>query len=175
MKTMIITMIFIVLLSAEGISQIKLERTVASKYKLIQMDDGANRYVEYNVEKKTIYIYNLDHTLWRSIHLLIPKNHHLDDVKLVSQNVFNKDDLVEVVYSCVEYIVPENNEDPAVDFDRVKFTLNITNEIGKTLLRVEDSNEMEIVRSTDISNLLVYRYIDDGFGGDNQTLIYQLP
>ncbi|WP_421917887.1 hypothetical protein [Marinifilum sp.] len=175
MKTMIVTMIFLLILNIDGISQIKLEGTVNSKYKSIQMDDGTFRYAKYNGEKEAIYIYNLDNTIWRTINLPLPKNHHLDEVKLISQKVFNKDDLVEIVYSCVEHTVPDNYEDPTVDFGQVKFTLNIINEMGESLLRVEDSNEMEIVKSKGGTKLLVYKHIGESFSGEDQTLIYNLP
>lgn len=175
MKAIIVIIMCMLFLSTKGISQIKFEGSVKSKYKSIQLDDGSFKYAKYNNKEQSIYIYNLDNSVWRTVKLPLPKNHHLDEIKLISQKTFNKDDDVEIVYSCVEYTVPDDYEDPTVGFAKVNFTLNIITQDGSSLLKIENSNEIEIVKSNGLTKMLVYKHVGSGFNGDDQTLIYNLP
>jgi hypothetical protein len=49
-------------------------------------------------------IYDLNHTLWKTISIPLPSNYYLYDVKFVTQNLFNSDTFIEVWYSAYEFL-----------------------------------------------------------------------
>ena len=173
MKTIYIHITFLLLFSSTLFAQIKYEGTIDARYKTMQLDDGSFKYLKYNKKLQEVIIFNLDNTLWRTVKLPLPKNHYLDEIKLVSLHTFNNDELVELVYSCVEYD-SRNSEDPDDDIVIVNFTLNIINEKGDLILKVPDSNEMEIIPSSNQTKLLIYKHIGQGFDSKDETLIYSL-
>tara|TARA_R110001583_G_scaffold8896_1_gene41944 strand:- start:28547 stop:29074 length:528 start_codon:yes stop_codon:yes gene_type:complete len=175
MKATAIIVLLVLFFCFTGFSQIKYEGKIDSKYKSIKLEDGSFMYVKYDKKNQTVFIYNLDNTLWKEVKLPIPKNHLLDEVKYISKKTFNKDDQVELVYSCVEYTVPDNYEDPTEGFVKINFTLNVISESGESLLRVENSNEMEIIETDGVIKMLVYKHISQGFDTSDETLIYNLP
>lgn len=59
---------------------------------------GYKYYVVDSVDINVLKLYNLDHTLWKSINLIIPSNYELHYIYNVSETLFNSDNLVEVAY-----------------------------------------------------------------------------
>ncbi|BAX82419.1 hypothetical protein [Labilibaculum antarcticum] len=175
MKINTLLTILLLFIATVGYTQIKYEAKIDSKYKSIQLDDGSFKYVKYDKKKQTIFIYNIDNTLWKTVMLPLPKNHLLDEVKLISQTTFNKDEKVEVVYSCLEFTVPDNFEDPNVDYSKVNFTLNVITETGESLLKVDNSNMMEIIHTKGQTKMLIYKHVGESFNNNDETLIYNLP
>ncbi len=174
MKTFFTLISFIFLFSSSLFGQIEYEGTIDAKYKTMKLDDGSFKYLKYNHKHQEVILFDLENTVWRTVKLPLPKNHHLDEIKSVSVHTFNNDKLVELVYSCVEYDM-QNSEDPDEDFVNLRFTLNIINEKGELILKVPDSNEMEIIGTNNQSKLLVYKHIGQGFDSKDETLIYSLP
>lgn len=175
MKANVLIAVLMLCMSTIGFSQINYEGKIDSKYKSIQLDDGSYKYVKYDKKEQVISIYNLDNTIWRTVRLPLPKNHFLDEIKLISQTTFNKDEKVELVYSCVEYLAPENYEDPSEPFVSINFTLNVISETGESLLKVDNSNEMEIIHAKGQNKMLIYKHVGGSFNNNDETLIYNLP
>ncbi|MDA3952868.1 MAG: hypothetical protein PF485_04420 [Bacteroidales bacterium] len=175
MKTKIIIIIIFSIISSFGYAQLNYEGIVDSKYKSVQLEDGQFKYLNYNKKSQELKIYNLDNTLWKTVKLPLPKHHVLDEIKYISQSTFNKDELIEVVYSCVVYSNNSDYEDPFEPFVNISFTLNIINERGESILKVEDSNDMEIIDSEGQKKLLIYKHIGKDFNAHSQTIIYSLP
>ncbi|MBL4561359.1 MAG: hypothetical protein JKX79_10290 [Labilibaculum sp.] len=175
MKANILITILLLFMSTIGFTQIEYEGKIDSKYKSIKMDNGSIKYVKYDKKNQTIFIYNIDNSLWKSVKLPLPENHFLDEIKLISQITFNKDEKVELVYSCVEYLAPENYEDPSQSFVNINFTLNVITETGESLLKVDSSNEMEIIHTKGQTKMLIYKHVGESFNNNDETLIYNLP
>ncbi len=57
------------------------------------MDDWANQ----------CRIYNTDHSLWKTINLLVPPGQYLYDIKYVSEGLFTSDDALSLLYIYYEY------------------------------------------------------------------------
>ena len=175
MKTKILIIIIFLIISSFGYAQLNYEGIVDSRYKSVQLEDGQFKYLKYNKKSQELLIYNLDNSLWKTVKLPLPNQHILDEVKHISQTTFNKDDLIEVVYSCVEYSHNSNYEDPNEPFVNIVFTLNIINEKGEHILKVDDSSDMEIIDSNGQKKLLIYKHIGKDFNAHDQTIIYSLP
>jgi len=174
MKKLMLTCIIVFTFSV-GFSQLTYEGKVDTDLKSVQLEDGTLKYMNYNRTNQQFVLYNTDQTVWKKIKLPLPQQHILDEIKLISRTTFNKDDLLEIAYSCVEYTHStdyENTENPLVD---IRFTLNIVNEDGKELLKVYDSNEIEIVESDEGRKLLIHQHIENDTDVRDETLIYSLP
>jgi hypothetical protein len=172
MKTKALIIVLLVFLSISSFAQLKFEGEVDSKFKTYQIDDGSFKYVIYNKKEEVIKIFNMDNTLWRTVKIPLPKHHILDELKHISVNTFNDDDLVEIIYSCAIYSSNDEYEDPNQDFYLVDFTLNIINEMGEHLLKVQDSNEMNLIDSNGEKKLIIYKHIGKGFDVKDKSLIY---
>ncbi|GAF05266.1 hypothetical protein [Saccharicrinis fermentans] len=175
MKTLII--IFgLMLLVSTGFSQLVKEEVVEGRFKTFQIDNGEAKYLRYDKKAEIISIYNLDHTIWKSVKLPLPKGHLLDEIKLVSTKTFNNDEAVEILYSCVVYDSEYFNTETVMDEDNyITFTLNIINENGEVLLKEDHSNDYEIIESNGKKKLLVYKHLSKGFKTKSQTVVYSIP
>lgn len=165
MKTLMIIILLDVIINITGYSQLIFEGTFNDRFKTIQMDNG----------EQLVYIYNLDHTAWKKVRVPLPEEHLLDEIKSVTQTTFNKDTLVELVYSCVEYQRISSQENSDVKDLKIKFTLNIINENGEMILKVPDSNDLEIVDKNGKRSLLIYKQMGKGLDNLGQILVYSLP
>jgi hypothetical protein len=120
----------------------------------------------YNNECK---IYNLDHSIWKTIGISAPPNNYVYDIQFVSQHLFNEDDLVELVVIFYEYVY---GNDSTWYFD---FTTKVINENGDELLTVEDGAYPYVFNDEPGSKLLVYIY-DYSFNlYPIETFVYHLP
>lgn len=176
MKALIIS-IGLLLMVSTGFSQLVQEEVVEGRFKTFQLDNGEAKYLRYDKKAEIISIYNLDHSVWKTVKLPLPKGHLLDEIKLVSTKTFNNDEAVEILYSCVVYDYSKfNYEDPTIsEDDYVSFTLNIIDENGKTLLKEDHSNNYEIIESNGKKKLLVYKHLSKGFTTKSQTVVYSIP
>ena len=155
--------------------QIVYEGTHDESFKTFQMDNGEIRYSIYNKLDQTVSVYNLDHSIWKKVHLPLPKEHTLDEIKSISQSTFNSDTLMELVYSCIEFDTMSELEDTNSSYVEISFTLNIINERGELILKVQDSNDIRILDSNGIRKLLVYKHVGQGFNREGQIEVYSLP
>ena len=172
MKITSLFTVIIVLLHLGLRAQIKYEGSVDSKYKTFQLDDNTYKYIKYNSLNESVLIFNLDNTLWRSVKLPLPEGHVPDEIKHISQHLFNNDDYAEVIYSCVVFPDAYYYENPEVEYAPLDFTLNIVSENCDTMLKVPGSNEMEIIKSKKGNKILVYKHMGKHFSKNEETLIY---
>lgn len=173
MKPIVLVISVMILHVSTVFSQLKQEGVLNGKYKTFQVDNGEVKYVKYNKKETTLFIYNLDNSIWKTVKLPLPKGHLLDEVKLITIKTFNNDTLAEIVYSCVVYDYSLGND---ADYStKTSFTLNIINEKGDVLLKVPDSNNFEIVESNGTKKLFVYKHFGEGFNEQDQTIVYSLP
>ncbi len=175
MKHKIIIILCLILVSRPSLSQLALEGTFNDRFKTIQLDNGEIKYLKYNTEEQMVYIHNLDQSEWKKVRVPLPKEHLLDEIKSISQTTINKDTLIELIYSCVEYKRVINSDNPEIKDLKIQFTLNIINENGDMILKVSDSNEMEILGKEGKQKLLIYKHIGEGMDNKGQTLVYSLP
>ncbi|KOH44813.1 hypothetical protein [Sunxiuqinia dokdonensis] len=175
MKAQILLAGIFLFISVNVCAQLKYEGAVSSMYKTFQLDDGTIKYVKYNKKEQKVFVFNLDKTLWREVNLPLPEGHQLDEIKHISVHTFNKDDLMEMAYSCVKYKIPDSDDVREDERSPMEFTLNIINETGDSLLEVLGSHDMKIVHSNGQKNLLVFKLIGKHFDENRETLVYSLP
>lgn len=172
MKALIISL---ALLFNAGFSELLKENSIDGRDKIMELDSGENKYINYNEKEQSLNILNLDQSVWKTVKLQLPKGHFLDEVKLISTNVFNNDYLLEVLYTSMVYDYSINNENPAENEKFITKTLNVINENGEVLLKEEKIKDYTITKIDKNKKLFVYRNVGDGFNKKTETLIYNIP
>ena len=160
MKKLITILVFVVLTITLK-AQIDLEHTYGTLYlNNTTLSKGGFKYAYYDASK--IYIYNSDHSVYKTINLQIPSGYSSNNAYFtniyVSDHLFNSDDKI-------EYIVRYNNGSAN--------KLQIENEDGN-ILKTWDFNETPyysvIYTENNIYKLLISLYTTP-----NQTQVYSLP
>lgn len=84
-------------------AQITLETTYTGSAAMTQLAISGYKYYLMDVTNNQCRIYNMDHSLWKTINLSIPAGMYLYDIKYVSETLFNSDSKVELVYIYYSY------------------------------------------------------------------------
>lgn len=169
MKALIISLALVLNM---GFSEFFIENNSDGRFKILELDSGEKKYLDYNEKEKAIKILNTDHSVWKTVELPLPKGHFLDEVKLVSTNIFNDDYLVEVLYTSLVYDYSFNNENPSENSNYISKTLNVINEKGEVLLKEEKIDDYTITEMNDSKKLFVYKNVNHGFNKKSETLVY---
>lgn len=115
----------------------------ATDYKFFLMDDINNQ----------CRMYNLDHSLYKTIDLSIPNSMSLYDVKYVTQDLFDDDSKIELLYVYYQYIATSTTE------GYYKYYTKVINEDGTVLLNLTDAIYSDIKKVADDDyRLFIYSY-----------------
>jgi len=159
MKTLIISL-GLVLIVSTGFTQLIQVNVIDEKVKILELENGMMKYIQYQEKGKILNILNPDQTIWKTVDLPLSTGHFLDEVKSISTNIFNTDSLVEILYTSVEYDYSYEYENPFYPNDFITYALNIINEKGEVLLREEEMTDYAIVESNGKKELFVYKNQD---------------
>jgi hypothetical protein len=90
----------LVLCTVQSSAQVTLENTYSSMKTLrfVEFTASGQKYM-YEASGQTLKLYNLDHTLWKTIVLPVPVGYNFISVYNATDHLFNSDNLVEVTYS----------------------------------------------------------------------------
>jgi len=122
-----------------------------------------------DIINKQCKIYNMDHTVYKTISLTVPENYWLYNIQFVSQHMFNQDDLVELVYTNSMYVPTETSY-------YYVYESRVINENGSELLKVQGAGYTDIIQTASSGRkFLVYTYDYSVFPATYQTRVYSLP
>ena len=92
--------LFAVLITLNTKAQITLEQSYPDNQGLsiIKLENSGHRYLQYDLANQIVKIYNLNHSIFKTITLpsLLPTNQKTS-IAYVSENLFNSDNLVEIL------------------------------------------------------------------------------
>ncbi len=74
---------------------------------LAKLEKLGEVYYSMDVTAKQCLIYDMDHSLIKSIALPTPEGYYLEDIQFLSEQLFNDDDLLELVYIYSKYVPTE--------------------------------------------------------------------
>lgn len=115
----------------------------ATDHKLYVMDDVNNQ----------CRIYNLDHSLYKTIDLSIPNSMSLYDVKYVTQDLIDSDAKIELLYVYYQYIATSTTE------GYYKYYTKVINEDGTVLISLTNAIYSDIKQVADDQyRLFIYGY-----------------
>lgn len=156
--------LFFVLLGMNAYSQVTLEKSYDHSLTVTKINQTAYKFYLMDVANSKCDIYNLDHTLWKSISITLPANYYLFDIKFVTENLFNTDNSIEIWYSAYEYM---NNAETG------NYISGIINENKDVLVTTQGGLYAYILKAGEETyKLSVYAYDKSG---NVKTHIYSLP
>ena len=164
--------VFFLSLQVSVHSQINYEGSFDEKEHSFLLDNGELKYANYDKTENAIILYHSDHSHWKSVPLNLTRNVYFDELKSISENVFNEDALIELAYTCVEY-QSSNELEATTTYVKELSTLYVINEEGSLLLEVKNGSEMEIVNSDGELKLWVYKQA--GKNNKEHIDVYSLP
>ncbi len=148
--------------------QITLENSYSYSASVSEVNNDEYVYFLMDVPQKQCRIYNTSHVLQKTISLAVPDGYYLSDIKFVTKNLFNTDDLIELLYMYQKYITTE------VGY-YYQYGLGVVNENGSSLLTLADGGWAEVSHVSDDNKLLIYTYIYNPLGYyDVTTRVYSL-
>ena len=168
MKTYTITTL-ILLTGLALFGQPVLETTYTVSANICQMETAGEVYYTMDVVNKQCRIYKMDHSLYKTISLPTPEGYYLENVQYVSENLFNDDNLVELVYSYSKYV-------PTTESYYFTFETKLINEVGNVLLTIPGAGFTNIIETTTgDKKFLVYIYNYSVIPYITHTQVYSLP
>ena len=153
-------------------SQLKHESSWDGIVRTIELDNGEVKFYHFSNINSTLSIYNFDNSIWKTIKLPLTKSHRLDEIKLISMSIFNKDTLAEVLYTCTSNSISGFAEELV---ETTSYTLNLIDETGKVLFKEPDCNNLKFVDSKGTKKLLIYKNSGVGIKAKVHTVVYALP
>jgi hypothetical protein len=147
--------------------QITLEQTYDFSGTVTQLENDGYKYFFMDVVNSRCLLYNLDHSLWKTIDVSVPAEYWLYDMGYVSQKLFNTNDLIELSYICYYY-------DEAGQY--YIYETRIADETGNILLTIPGGAFAEVVSAgAGGSKYIAYVWDYSVFPYTVQTKIYSIP
>jgi hypothetical protein len=145
------------------------EHTFSESATMVYLEHLGEVYYSMDVVNKQCLIYDMDYTLLKSIPLPTPEGYYLADIQFVSENLFNGDDLVELVYTYSKYV-------PTTLSYYYTFEAKIINENGNVLLILPGVGYTDVIQtSSQELKFLAYEYDYSVIPYLTRTLVYSLP
>jgi hypothetical protein len=149
-------------------AQITLEKTYTYSTTVGELSSGEYVYYLMDVPLGQCRIYNTNHILTKTINLSIPSGYYLSDLRFVSRNLFNTDNLIELLYVYEKYVTTTSAA-------YYQYGLAVVNENGTQLLTLNDGAYAEVQSIGTSTRLLAYTYKYNTLGYyDVTTNIYLL-
>ena len=146
-----------------------LEKTYSSSATICELENTGEVYYLMDVLNKQCRIYNMEHSLYKTIALPTPDGYYLENVQYVSENLFNDDNLIELVYSYSKYV-------PTTESYYFTYETKLINENGNVLLTVPGAGFTKVIETASGGKkFLVYIYNYSVIPYITNTQVYSLP
>lgn len=146
-----------------------LEHIYTESANICNLESRGEVYYSMDVINKQCHIYNMDHTLYKSIPIPTPEGYYLSDVQHVSERLFNSDDLIELVYSYTKYVPTETSY-------YYTYETKLINENGNIMISVPGAGYTQVIDVPDQGKkFLVYEYNYSVIPYRTYTHVYNLP
>jgi hypothetical protein len=148
-------------------AQVTLERTYNYSTTVVKLETNGYKYYLMDVPNAQCRIYNLDHSLFKTINCSVPTNFYLADVKYVSEKLFDTDSGIELVYTYYKY----NGTAQYYEYDS-----KIINEDGSAISTIDGARYVYVNQTEESTyKLFAYCYDYSVFPEIVWTNIYSLP
>lgn len=108
MQRIILTSWFIILMIG-GFAQITLQNTYDYSASIVELETMGYKYYLMDVPNSQCRIYNMDHSIFKTIQCSVPTGYYLADIKFVSEKIFNTDTQIELAYTYYKLITTSNS------------------------------------------------------------------
>lgn len=89
-------MLFLIL---SGFAQVSLEKTYDFSTTIVNLETIGYKYYLMDVPNSQCRIYNMDHTIYKTINCPVPNGYYLADIKYLSEQLFDTDPQIELAYT----------------------------------------------------------------------------
>jgi hypothetical protein len=166
MKKLTILLLCLAFLGALS-AQVTLEKTYNYSATIVKFETLGYKYYIMDVPASQCRIYNLDHSLYKTINCQVPSGCYLFDIKFLSENVFDSDSGIELLYSWYKYYSGSDYYD---------YDTKIINEDGSEIVFINGALYNYINKTEeDTYKLFSYCYDFSNFPEVIWTNIYSLP
>jgi hypothetical protein len=166
MKKLILLLVFLVTMMTSN-AQISLEKSYNASTGITELAISGYKYFTMDVVNNQCRIFNMNHSLWKTINLSVPAGMYLYDIKLVSETLFNSDSKVELAYIYYSY-------DATLLF--YTYYTKVVNEDGTELLSIPGCAYLEVkAPGTYGTKMLAYVYDYSIINWTVSTFVYALP
>lgn len=153
MKRLIFTGFFLALVIVLS-AQVTLEKRYEFSTSVVKLETSGYKYYTMDIPNSECKIYNLDHSVFKTISCPTPTaNHYLGDIKYISENVFDTDDGIELVYTYYKYI-------PTQSSYYYEYDSKIINEDGSVIQTIDGARYIYI-NKTDENTHKLFAYCYD--------------
>ena len=157
------------LFSGMLIAQVTLEKTYNYSSAVVKFETLGYKYYVMDVPNSQCRIYNLDHSIFKTINCSVPSNCYLADIKYLSENLFDNDSGIELIYTWYKYI-------PTQDAYYYEYDSKIINEDGSAITTIEGARYVYVnAIGENVSKLFAYCFDYSVFPEIVWTNIYSLP
>ncbi len=168
MKTVAISFVFLFLATALN-AQVTLEKKYDYSTSVVELETLGYKYFLMDVPKSQCRIYNLDHSLFKTINCPVPNNFYLADVKYISEKLFDSDDGLELVYTYYKYVSTSNSY-------YYEYDSKVINEDGSALTTIDGARYIYVNKTgNDTYKMFAYCFDYSVFPEKVWTNIYNLP
>jgi hypothetical protein len=169
MRKKIFTTGFFALLFTALSAQVSLDKTYTYSTAVVKLETLGYKYFLMDVPNEQCRIYNLDHSLFKTITCKVPTDFYLADIKYVSQNLFDNDSGIELVFTFYKYV-------PTTTSYYYMYNSKIINEEGTVIQNIDGARYIYINQTGENTNkLFAYCYDYSVFPEIIWTNIYNLP
>lgn len=173
MKASTMTWVFLLIvfwqmaLQQAAYGQIRLEYTYDYSGTYTSLRYSGDKIFIMDVPASQCRIYNIDHSLWKTIQLAVPTNNYLYDIKYVSEGLFTDDNRLALAYIYYSY-----NTATQVS----SYNAKVITETGEELLSIPGCLYLYVYDMNDDGHkLLAYSYNFNVWPETVKTLVYSLP
>jgi hypothetical protein len=149
--------------------QITLQKTYNYSTGVVKLETHGYKYFLMDVPGSQCRIYNMDHSLFMTINCAVPTENYLADIKYVSENLFNSDSKIELVYTYYQYFQTTNSY-------YYVYNSAVIDENGSNLMDIDGARFIYVYKTGDTEyKLFAYCYDYSVFPEIIWTNIYSLP
>ena len=150
-------------------AQPSLETVYPVSTNISSFEKAGEKYYAMDIDNKQCRIYNMDHSLFRTVDLPVPEGYYLFDIQQISQHIFNSDDLIEFAYIYSKF-------NPTETSWYYTYETRVVNENGLEILKVTGAGHTLVIPTEDDGKkFLVYIYDFYVIPATTQTQVYSLP
>lgn len=151
-------------------AQVVLEHTYDYSATVVKLETLGYKYYLMDVPSKQCRIYNMDHSLYKTISCAVPSGYFLSDIKYVSEKLFDDDSEIELAYTYSKYVATTSSY-------YYMYGSKIINASGSTLIPAINNASYLVVNKTadEEYKLFAYCYDYSVFPEKVWTNIYSLP
>lgn len=161
---------FLLTLAFALCAQVTLDKRYELSTSVVKLETAGYKYYSMDVPNSKCKIYNLDHSLFKTISCPTPSNsHYLADIKFISEKVFDNDNGIELAYTYYKYV-------PTQTSYYYEYDSKIINEEGSTIQTIDGARYIYINQTGENTHkLFAYCYDYSNFPETVWTNIYSLP